>query len=75
MTFSKFSCLPSFSNQVFFSIEPGIENSYDRFLIAIRFLLIEEVVKRGFTGPEWDRTVADPDFQITGGGGGHPDLR
>lgn len=54
MTLLKFSYLPSFPNHFFFSIEPGIENSHDRFLIAIRFLLIEHVeevvVKRGFTG-------------------------
>ena len=61
MTLSKFSYLPSFPKHFFFN-RTGIENSHDRFLIAIRFLLIEHVeevvVKRGFTGKE--KTVADP---------------
>ena len=71
MTLSKFSYLPSFPNQFFFSIEPGIENSHDRFLIAIRFLLIEHVeevvVKRGFTGN------GTKQWRILTGGRGHPD--
>lgn len=62
MTLSKFSYLPSFPKHFFFFNRTGIEISHDRFLIAIRFLLIEHVeevvVKRGFTGKE--KTVADP---------------
>ena len=72
MTLSKFSYLPSFPKHFFFFFNlTGIENSHDRFLIAIRFLLIEHVeevvVKRGFTGN------GTKQWRILTGGKGHPD--
>ena len=70
MTLSKFSYLPSFPKHFFFN-RTGIENSHDRFLIAIRFLLIEHVeevvVKRGFTGN------GTKQWRILTGVRGHPD--
>ena len=70
MTLSKFSYLPSFPKHFFFN-RTGIENSHDRFLIAICFLLIEHVeevvVKRGFTGN------GTKQWRILTGGKGHPD--
>ena len=71
MTLSKFSYLPSFPKHFFFFNRTGIQNSHDRFLIAIRFLLIEHVeevvVKRGFTGN------GTKQWRILTGGRGHPD--
>ena len=83
MTLSKFSYLPSFPNHFFFSIEPGIENSHNRFLTAIRFLLIEHVeevvVNRSFTGKGGGRSpkflsalLASVWSKNKGGGGGRP---
>ena len=56
---------------IFFFNRTGIENSHNRFLIAIRFLLIERVeevvVRRGFTGN------GTKQWRILTGGRGHPD--